>query len=251
MRSKLDYIESRLQSLVENRFTWLPWRNQQPRLARQITSAFRARLFDPAGDDQLLPNIIEFKMHPENVSAWKSHPDWMNWLNQALLDTVQESGSKFAAPPVIHLLEDPSLGLGELEIQAEYERSGSGSTAALHLSDDGDGASLVQAPVNAFLIVNGSEYIPLAQSVTNLGRMNSNHIVLEDLRVSRSHAQIRSVRGRWVLFDLNSTGGTFVNGLRISQYTLSPGDVISLAGVQVIYAEENPLGDTGGETTPT
>ncbi len=50
--------------------------------------------------------------------------------------------------------------------------------------------------------------------------------------------ELRAIRGRYVLFDLNSTGGTFVNGQRITQFTLRPGDVISLAGVTIIYGEE-------------
>jgi pSer/pThr/pTyr-binding forkhead associated (FHA) protein len=42
------------------------------------------------------------------------------------------------------------------------------------------------------------------------------------------------------LFDLNSTGGTFVNGQRTSQTVLYPGDVISLAGVALIFGQDNP-----------
>jgi pSer/pThr/pTyr-binding forkhead associated (FHA) protein len=43
-----------------------------------------------------------------------------------------------------------------------------------------------------------------------------------------------------VLFDLNSTGGSFVNGQRTSQTVLYPGDVISLAGVALIFGQDNP-----------
>jgi pSer/pThr/pTyr-binding forkhead associated (FHA) protein len=51
-------------------------------------------------------------------------------------------------------------------------------------------------------------------------------IVIDDPRVSRNHAQLRDT-GRFVLFDLNSTGGP-QNGQRTSQTVLYPGDVISL-----------------------
>jgi pSer/pThr/pTyr-binding forkhead associated (FHA) protein len=43
-----------------------------------------------------------------------------------------------------------------------------------------------------------------------------------------------------VIFDTNSTGGTFINGRRIGQSVLYPGDVISLAGVIFIYSQELP-----------
>ena len=251
MRSKLDLIESRLQNLIENRFTWLPWPNRQPRLARQITEALQTQLFEGSVESQLLPNVIVFDMHPENVSAWESHPEWLKWLNQALQDTVVESGARFAAAPVIHLMSDPALSMNDLAIKAHYEQAGSGSTAALRLAQDDGYEPLEPTAVNSYLILHGGEFYPLSQAVINLGRMNTNHVVLEDLRVSRWHAQVRCVRGEWILFDLNSTGGTFVNGNRVNQYTLQPGDVISLAGVQLIYGEENSQGDKRGETTPT
>jgi pSer/pThr/pTyr-binding forkhead associated (FHA) protein len=48
-----------------------------------------------------------------------------------------------------------------------------------------------------------------------------------------------------MIFDLNSTGGTFVNGKRVTQSMLYPGDVISLAGVPLIYGQETSVvGDT-------
>jgi pSer/pThr/pTyr-binding forkhead associated (FHA) protein len=67
-----------------------------------------------------------------------------------------------------------------------------------------------------------------------------NQLVIDDPRVSRNHAQLRAIKGRFVLFDLNSTGGTFVNGQRTSQTVLYPGDVISLAGVALIFGQDNP-----------
>ena len=66
---------------------------------------------------------------------------------------------------------------------------------------------------------------------------------------------MRAIKGRFVLFDLNSTGGTFVNGQRTSQTVLYPGDVISLAGVALIFGQDNPpprldTNTLSGETEP-
>jgi pSer/pThr/pTyr-binding forkhead associated (FHA) protein len=95
-------------------------------------------------------------------------------------------------------------------------------------------------PENAFLIVEGVKVHPLNESVVNIGRRLENQLVIDDPRVSRNHAQLRAIKGRFVLFDLNSTGGTFVNGQRTSQTVLYPGDVISLAGVALIFGQDNP-----------
>ncbi len=95
-------------------------------------------------------------------------------------------------------------------------------------------------PEEAFLVVEGVKVIPLTQPVVSIGRRVENTVVLDDPRVSRKHAQLRAIKGRYVLYDLDSTGGSFVNGVRVTQSLLYPGDVISLAGVNVVYGQKNP-----------
>ncbi len=70
--------------------------------------------------------------------------------------------------------------------------------------------------------------------------------------VSRAHAQLRLVKDHFVLFDLNSSGGTFVNGERTNQSVLYPGDVISLAGITLIFGQDVPATriSNDGQTDP-
>ena len=95
-------------------------------------------------------------------------------------------------------------------------------------------------PEDAFVIIDGIRVIPLNLAIVNIGRRIENTLVVDDPRVSRTHAQLRAINGRYIIFDLNSTGGTFVNGKRINQSVLYPGDVISLAGAELIYGQKNP-----------
>lgn len=92
----------------------------------------------------------------------------------------------------------------------------------------------------AFLVIN-NQYFPLTQSIINIGRRLTNHVVIDDTRVSRAHAQLRNIKGRYFLMDLNSTGGTLVNNKEIDQVMLYSGDVISLAGFHITFVQE----DTG------
>jgi predicted component of type VI protein secretion system len=70
----------------------------------------------------------------------------------------------------------------------------------------------------------------LTKEVTSLGRDVSNDIVLSDPEVSRQHARITRTPGGYVLEDLGSTNGTFVNGERlVAPRVLSAGDLISLS----------------------
>ncbi len=91
----------------------------------------------------------------------------------------------------------------------------------------------------AYLIVN-SEVYQINNALTNLGRKLDNHVVLNDPRVSRNHAQIRMVENHYILLDLNSTGGTMVNGSKISKSVLYSGDTISLAGLEIKFVQDTP-----------
>ena len=77
-------------------------------------------------------------------------------------------------------------------------------------------------------IVLGSE--PLA-----IGRDPQNDITLDDRRVSRKHAEIRLRLGRYTLYDLQSTNGTYVNGRRVAEVVLADGDRLSIGGVELQF----------------
>jgi pSer/pThr/pTyr-binding forkhead associated (FHA) protein len=94
-----------------------------------------------------------------------------------------------------------------------------------------------------FLIVDGSRVVMIDKPVINIGRKADNHIVIDNEHISRYHAQIRRIKDHYVILDLNSTVGTSVNGERIDQAFLNPGDVISLGGVPVIFGQGVPKVD--------
>ena len=114
------------------------------------------------------------------------------------------------------------------------------STQDGSISEEAELQDPVRIPEDAFVIVDGIKVIPLSSPLIRIGRRLENNLVLDDPRVSRTHAELRAINGRYVLFDLNSTGGTYVNGVKITQSVVYPGDVISLAGVNLVYGQKNP-----------
>ncbi len=69
----------------------------------------------------------------------------------------------------------------------------------------------------------------LEGDVLTIGREASNQIAINDAEISRKHSQLVLQGGKYVLTDLGSTNGTFVNGQRLTgQHVLQPGEVISL-----------------------
>ena len=92
---------------------------------------------------------------------------------------------------------------------------------------------------NVFLIIN-QQITPLIKDVTRLGRQLDNDVVFQEESVSRNHAEIHCEQGKYVLHDLLSTSGTFVNSRRIERCVLNSGDLISLANVQFMFVNNNP-----------
>jgi pSer/pThr/pTyr-binding forkhead associated (FHA) protein len=93
---------------------------------------------------------------------------------------------------------------------------------------------------NVFLIFN-RQLIPLEKQVTRLGRQLENDIVFNEEFVSRFHSEIRLEDGKYVLYDKESTSGTFVNSRRIDRCVLNSGDVISIASMQIMFVNNNAV----------
>ena len=70
-----------------------------------------------------------------------------------------------------------------------------------------------------------------------LGRSRECQVRLPDADTSRQHAKIVCERGRFVLHDLGSTNGTFVNGERIEQRELRPGDRLQIGANMVTFCQ--------------
>jgi hypothetical protein len=66
-----------------------------------------------------------------------------------------------------------------------------------------------------------------------LGRSSSCQLVLADDTVSRRHAELRAEDGRWILRDLGSSNGTWVNGRQVVEAEVLLGDVLHLGGCRV------------------
>jgi pSer/pThr/pTyr-binding forkhead associated (FHA) protein len=90
----------------------------------------------------------------------------------------------------------------------------------------------------ASLVVN-KQVIPLSKRITKLGRHLENDIVFHEEFLSRYHAEIILENGQYVLYDRNSTSGTYVNGKKIDRCVLNSGDLISLVNIQIMFVNNN------------
>jgi hypothetical protein len=81
----------------------------------------------------------------------------------------------------------------------------------------------------------GDELVPVALSLAAachqalvVGRSSSCDLTLHEPSVSRRHAEVRCVAGTFVLSDLHSSNGTWLNGHRVERASIRPGDEVCL-----------------------
>lgn len=78
--------------------------------------------------------------------------------------------------------------------------------------------------------------IDLASARVTLGRESRNDITIPDINVSRSHAEISlGPQGAWVITDLGSTNGTYVNGRAVASQPLNEGDHIAMGSTNFVF----------------
>jgi len=101
------------------------------------------------------------------------------------------------------------------------------------------------APLASLLFRSGDfkgRRLPIKVPVVNIGRGDYNDIVLGDPSVSTMHAKLQRREAVWILTDLGSTNGTFVEGERLSGETpLSPGTTLRFGDVTALF---EPLDET-------
>ncbi len=86
--------------------------------------------------------------------------------------------------------------------------------------------------------------VPLVEAEVTLGRDGSNRLPVADPALSRHHCRIRGESGAFILTDLRSLNGTFVNGVPVNERVLAHGDVITVGDsvlIFLLHQEEAPV----------
>jgi pSer/pThr/pTyr-binding forkhead associated (FHA) protein len=245
----LDELEARLQTLLEvNLLKTLPGYKAEDRVFQHLAAAMHNNLKEKEGNTYA-PNVYVIIAHPTTLTLWHSEPRLVNELAEALHTAGSEAGFHFLTDPLVTIAADTDMAADETHIIASFKYENVSETRGMPTESQAE-TPVDSIPPDAFLILGGTKIIPLERPVINIGRRLDNQVIIDDPRVSRTHAQIRVIKSRFALFDLNSTGGTYINGQSTSKSFLSPGDVISLAGVTLIFGQDLPSG-YGKEKTTT
>lgn len=200
---------------------------------------------------------------PSDESSYKVPPEKSGYFDEisepSLQPSPQESPLPSPLPPaspaatakgkeergdsILDILND--LPLEEISLTEEKAQNPLASPAKPSGSHD---QSLTPQPPLAgaspatykLIFVEGDSQIPdvrLGENVS-IGRSPSNDLVLPAPKVSRQHAAINKYKDRYILIDLKSSNGVFVNGRKVDEHTLEEGDEISISGYRFVFKKE-------------
>jgi len=101
-----------------------------------------------------------------------------------------------------------------------------------------EGPSVVSLRKCQLVVVDGpnrGKKLLLNKDVTTVGKRETNDLVITDATVSRNHLEIKYAEDNLLLRDLDSTNGTFINGTRVKEAYLVPGDLIKIGNTTMEF----------------
>jgi hypothetical protein len=243
MKEKFDQIESQLKRFIEESTARLfASMSVESQLAERLVKAMQSKTEVSADGSLWAPSIYMISVHPDYTADMRSNFALLETLAQTIQEVGESAGVHFRGNPLLTVIPDADMTKGEFEVSARMMPEALTDTDVIESPETNQS----ELPSRAFLIVGGSQIYTLRDDTINIGRKGDNQLVIDDPRVSRNHAQLRATKGQFYVFDLGSSGGTFINGERINQAALHPGDVISLAGVPIVYGQDavRPISET-------
>lgn len=142
--------------------------------------------------------------------------------NQPDANFCSSCGHRLASSTDDATITFAALDLGDPQAEAEL------STALEELPSD-DAMLFVRRGTNA-----GATYL-LDSDLIRVGRSTDADIFLDDVTVSRRHAEFHRKEGHYTLVDVGSLNGTYLNGERIEQSKLVRGDEVQIGKFKLVF----------------
>ena len=240
--SILRNLEAKLEGLFEGAFSRTFKSKVQPvEIARKLAKEMQDNK-TVSISRTYVPNQYVVWLSTDDRAQFEGYEDGVKKeLSDYLLEHARSEGLALLTRPTVDFQTDERLGLGEFGIQAmlvrppEDERAGSepepaefGHTMVYSVDRD---ARRIEAPEGATgraMLVGRGKRTVLSGNRVLIGRSRDCDVTLDDPNVSRRHAELRREGSTWLVSDLGSTNGVKVNGRRVDDHPLSPGDEIVL-----------------------
>jgi hypothetical protein len=246
MSKFLESLEAKLQNLLEGTVDQLLSPGTSRTLSNRLVQMIDVKLREGSGQVGSVPDLIDIHVSPERWDTWQEARSTLDDVAQQIETYWIEEGYRFQTHLKIRLTPSANLDVEGINIKTSYSESeveqGTSPTALQVITR---GTSAEALPRQACFIINGREHVNLTSAVISVGRRTTSDVVIKDPLVSRDHLQLRAQNGRYILFDLSSTGGTYINNQLVESVTLKPGDVVRIGKTILIFNQELSQRSTG------
>ena len=241
MQNFLALIESKIQGLLEGTVDRLLYQGAASSLSSQLIRMIDEKILAQTDTpEKFAPDLITLHVSPEKWDAWQEAIPTLNKVASEVESSWLEQGYQFRVPLRIQLAQNASLPIDAIEMSTSLTLPSSDTSKTelqIMVSEDPPES---QIPEHAYFIINGKEQCYLNKTIIKIGRRSTSDIQIDDPMVSRDHLQLRAKNGRYLLFDLSSTGGTFLNNQPVKTAMLKPGDVVRIGKTLLIYNQDIP-----------
>ncbi len=242
MSNPIDSLEKKFEQFIERPLMRLFGGRLEPSdIAKHLSRALEDERQVFSGK-LIGPNLYQVKLSTEDAESFKSYQETLRQdLSDYLIDLAQRRGITLLGRPEIEFLPTPDMGRGDIEVHAQLvDRSTEGHTRQFTQPIQAVAVDVPQEVTSAAWLELPDRTVALNQPFMSLGRSIDNDIILEGDDVSRHHAEIKLKSGNYVVTDLKSANGTRVNGQRITECVLRPGDEICLAAICMTFRRPEP-----------
>lgn len=241
MQNFLALIENKIQALLEGTMDRLLYPGAASSLSSQLVRIIDEKILAQTDTrEKFVPDLITLFVSPEKWDAWQEAIPTLNQVASEVEATWLEQGYQFRVPLRIQLAQNANLAVDAIEISTALTLPATDTSKTALQVTIPDAVVEPVRPERAYFIINGKEQHYLEKTIIKIGRRSTSDIQLEDPMVSRDHLQLRAQQGHYLLFDLSSTGGTFVNNQPVKTATLKPGDVVRIGKTLLIYNQDVP-----------
>jgi hypothetical protein len=251
----LKSVETTIANLVEGAFGRIFRSEVRPmELARRLAREMDAHR-TVSVSRVYVPHEYAVWLSPEDRERYEGvEHEVIEELCAYLLEHARRENLIMASQPQIEFHTDERLTLGEFGIQVQLVRSSGHSDEhpdpPPDVQEDGHtmiystsarvGGAVEEARarprVPRALLAVGSRRLLVPPGGGVIGRSRDCEIVLDDVGISRRHAELRPHPGGWTIEDLGSTNGVVVNGTPISgTQTLAAGDRVELGSTEILF----------------
>ena len=165
----------------------------------------------------VVPNSFAFKLNPADHEQFADiHTELVRELCDAARDYARDERYVFLGPVAVTVEPDAGQKTGRFTVTSKLLEAPGGRPAAALVGTDGRRYELSDQP-------------------NVIGRLPGVAVELTDSNVSRRHAEVRPSGDGYVVVDLQSTNGTRVNGVAITERRLANGDEITVGATRLRF----------------